>query len=204
MKKSKAVMDFISLSVNDKLEFYRNVSLQMANTVIFPNLVIPISTINAKLDAFEATILAAKSGAHSAIADRNDQELICDDVFREIVNYVNVVSNGDETIIIKSGFNSSKQPSTFVKADMAVNDGLHSGSVLIVLKAVLNAVAYIVQYRRIDLIGSSGDWISVDFRTVANFQIDGLFAGGTYEFRFASISALGTSDYSNLVKKIVI
>ena len=204
MKKSKAVLDFISYSVNDKVEFYRNAAIQLADVSTFPMIEVPITTINAVVDAFEAAVLAAKDGAHTAIAIRNDHEKIADDLFRVLVIYVNKVANGDETIILKSGFHVSQQPTPFVKPDIAVNDGSRSGSVLVILKAVLGAVAYVLQYHRVNLSGELAEWGGPDVKTITHFDIDGLIPGATYEFRFASISSAGTSDFSTAISKIVI
>ncbi len=204
MKIIKAVLDFISLPVNDKVEFYKNVALLLANTLLFPSLEVPLTTINKVVDDFEAAVLLAKDGAHSAISDRNDKEIIADNLFRFLVMYVNKIANGDETIIIKSGFHVSKQPTPFRKPEIVVNDGLKSGSVIVVLKAVLGAVAYKIQYRVVSPTGVISDWVEVDISTVATCTIDNLTPGGTYQFIYASISSAGTSDFSNPVTKIVI
>ncbi len=204
MKKSKAVLDFIAYSVNDKVEFYRNAAIQLADVSTFPMIEVPITTINAVVDAFEAAVLAAKDGAHTAIALRNDQEQIADDLFRLLVTYVNKVANGDETIILKSGFHVSQQPIPFVKPDIAVNDGSRSGGVVVILKAVLGAVAYVLQYRHVNSLGELVEWGGPDVKTITHFDIDGLIPGAKYEFRFASISSAGTSDFSAAISKIVI
>ena len=74
MKISKAVLDFIEFKVNDKIEFYKNVALQLADISIFQELDVPLATINQIVNDFEVAILASKDGAHSAISERNDKE----------------------------------------------------------------------------------------------------------------------------------
>ncbi len=204
MKISKAVLDFIEFKVNDKIEFYKNVALQLADISIFQELDVPLATINQIVNDFEVAILASKDGAHSAISERNDKEKIADDLFRVLVIYVNKVANGDETIIIKSGFHVSKQPTPFQKAEIAVNNGQHSGDVIVVLKAVLGAVAYKVQYKKVNPVGEINEWIEVDIMTLSTCKIANLIPGSTYQFRYASISSAGTSDFSEPVTKIVI
>ena len=204
MRRTKVVHDFMTYPVVEKLPFYRNISIQVADASLFPNLPIPLTTIKAVIDDFESALLAAKDGAHSAIAIRNDKEIVVDDLFRDLAAYVNMVASGDETIIIQSGFHASKQPTPHQKPEIAAYDGAHSGSVLLKIKAIEGAVAYIWQYIQEATPNSASVWITVNTSTVANFQIDHLIPGVTYSFRYASISSDGTSDFCTPISKIVI
>ena len=204
MKRTIGVLDFLKLSVSDKIEFYKYVALQMANTVLFPTLDIPLATINKAVTDFEAAALAAGDGAHSAIAIRNDKELIADNVFRQVLLFVNKFADGNATIITQSGFNISKEPTPISKAEIAVNDGPHSGTAIVVLKAVKGAVAYKIQYRLISANAQVIEWIEVDISTVASCLIENLIPGQKYEFKFASISSVGTTDFCQPISKIVI
>ena len=118
--------------------------------------------------------------------------------------YVNKVANGNETIIIQSGFHASKQPTPYQKPELAAYDGVHSGSVLLKIKAIEGAVAYIWQYVQEATPTSASVWITVNTSTVANFIIDHLTPGLVYSFRFASISSDGTSDFCTPISKVVI
>ena len=204
MRRTKVVLDFMIYPVVEKVPFYRNISIQLADTNLFPNLPVPLATIKAAIDDFENALLAAKDGAHSAIAIRNDKEIAADELFRDLVVYVNKVASGDETIIIQSGFHASKQPTAHQKPEIAAYDGAHSGSVLLKIKAIEGAVAYIWQYVQEASPNSASVWITVNTSTVANFQIDHLIPGVTYSFRYASISSDGTSDFCAPISKIVI
>ena len=204
MRRTKAVVDFMTYPVVEKLPFYKNIAIQLADTNIFSNLPVPLATIKVIIDDFESALLAAKDGAHSAIAIRNDKEIVADELFRELSVYVNKVANGNETIIIQSGFHASKQPTPYQKPELAAYDGVHSGSVLLKIKAIEGAVAYIWQYVQEATPTSASVWITVNTSTVANFIIDHLTPGLVYSFRFASISSDGTSDFCTPISKVVI
>ena len=204
MRRTKAVVDFMTYPVVEKLPFYKNIAIQLADTNIFSNLPVPLATIKVIIDDFESALLAAKDGAHSAIAIRNDKEIVADELFRELSVYVNKVANGNETIIIQSGFHASKQPTPYQKPEIAAYDGAHSGSVLLKIKAIEGAVAYIWQYVQEATPTSASVWITVNTSTVANFIIDHLTPGLVYSFRFASISSDGTSDFCTPISKVVI
>jgi len=204
MRRIKVVHDFMTYPVVEKVPFYRNIAIQLADTSLFPTLPVPLATIKAVIDDLENALLAAKDGAHSAIAIRNDKEVIADELFRDLAAHINTLASGNETIIIQSGFHASKQPTAHQKPEIAVYDGPHSGSVLLKIKAIEGAVAYIWQYIQEATPNSAAVWITVNTSTVANFQIDHLTPGLAYSFRFASISSDGTSDFCTPVSKIVI
>ena len=164
----------------------------------------PLASIKTVIDDLENALLAAKDGAHSAIAIRNDKEVVVDELFRDLAAYINTLANGDETIIIQSGFHASKQPIAHQKPEIAVFDGPHSGSVLLKIKAIEAAVTYIWQYIQEATPNSASVWITVNTSTVAHFQIDHLIPGVAYSFGYASISSDGTSDFCTPVSKIVI
>ena len=111
MKRTKVVLDFVTYPVVEKVAFYRNIAIQLTDTSLFANLPSALSTIKSVIDDFESALLAAKDGAHSAIAIRNDKEVVADELFRNLAAYVNTVASGNETLIIQSGFHASKQPS---------------------------------------------------------------------------------------------
>lgn len=204
MNKIKATLDFVAFSINDKIEFYKYVAIQLANTLLFPAPEIPISTINATLVEFEAAILAAESGSHAAKSFMHDLEKVADDMFRILVSYVNKVAKGDETILIKSGFHLSKQPNVIPKAEISVRDGAHSGDVIVVIKAVKSAVAYKIRYKLVGALGLVTEWVEAEISTVATSHILGLIPGQTYQFIYASISSAGTTDFSNPISKMVV
>ena len=174
MRRIKVLLDFMAYSVVEKVAFYRNISNQLADTTLFPSPDIPLATIKTVVDDFESAVLDAKDGAHSAIAVRNNKEKAADDLFRLLVNYVNKVADGDESIIIQSGFHASKQPTPHQKPELAVNHGAHSGSVTLIVKAVPGAVAYRWQYIQEAAPNSTSVWTDADIGTVTTFQIDNL------------------------------
>ena len=63
MKRIVAVLDFLKFPVNDKIEFYKYVAVQMANTVLFPALDVPLATITKAIDDLEAATIAAGDGS---------------------------------------------------------------------------------------------------------------------------------------------
>ena len=129
MKKLKVLTSFTRLPIVDKASFCRNVLVKMANNILFGAPDVSLAEATAALDAFDAAILAAKDGAHTAISIRNDCEKVVDAKFILLAKYVDRIADGDETTILSSGFNESRQPSTPAKEELTVKDGDFPGSI---------------------------------------------------------------------------
>ena len=194
-----AKLDFIKLNSDLKLVFCRNVSSKLANALIFPQIDIPISTINALIDEFETAILNAKDGGHIAALLLQDKEKQLDDMFHLLVNYVNKVAKGDETIIAQSGFNASKVPTPHQKAELAVKSGASSGIVIVDIKAVKGAAAYNIIFKK----ESDEKYSEPVTSTYAQHEFSGLTPATYYYFCFNTVSKEGVSDYSDPVIKLV-
>lgn len=204
MRKNKALLDFIKFSESAKVIFYRHAIEQLTGNVFFPTPDVPLAEATASVDALEAAILAAANGDHVAIAAMHAQTELTDNLFRNLVAYVNRIADGDETKILSSGFHESMQPATANKPVLAVNDGANSGSVQLVAKAVEKAGAYFWQYAKDSLPVNENDWISAGNSTQANFYITGLTAASKYYFRVGVLTPAGMNNFCAPVLKIVI
>ena len=56
MRRTKAVVDFMTYPVVEKLPFYKNIAIQLADTNIFSNLPVPLATIKVIIDDFESAL----------------------------------------------------------------------------------------------------------------------------------------------------
>ncbi len=199
MKKLKVLTSFTRLPIVDKASFCRNVVVKMTNNILFGAPDVPLEEASAALDALDAAILAAKDCAHTAISIRNDCEKVVDAKFILLAKYVDRIANGNETTILSSGFNGSKQPSTPTKEEFAVNDGDFPGS--IITKSWL--IAHNGSYRwEIRLLGAI-EWV-VYVSIQSTFVITGLIIGSTYEVRGATVTKDGQQPYSQVITKLVV
>ena len=96
MKKIKVLYDFVLFTIAEKLGFYKNVMDKLSNNPFFTAPYISLTDVQAKLDAFEAAILAAADGGHTAISDRDDKELACDHDYRILASYVEHQADGQQ------------------------------------------------------------------------------------------------------------
>ena len=204
MKKFKVLFDFISYSVTVKLAFYRNVISSLTDNPTFPNPYISLADVTATVDKFEAAILAASDGAHTAVLIMHDAEKAADTDFRILAHYVDQIADGDEIILSMSGFHPTKQPVPHQKPLLAVFDGSHPGSALLTAKAHDKAGAYIWQLVKGPLPTSESEWKLIAISTQASYEVEGLEVGVSYYFRVAVVTPEGTTEFCQPVLKLIV
>lgn len=204
MRKPKARLDFIQLSVAAKIAFYRNVILKLTGNTLFPNPDVTLVDAAKAVDALETAYLTAKDGGHTAVALMRDTEEATDKLFRNIVAYVDRIADGSDSAILSSGFNVSKQPASSQKPELAVQDGDNSGSVWLVARAVDKAGAYIWQYVKDKMPETEAEWMNAGHSTQSYIQIAGLTVATKYYFRVSAITKTGNTDFTAPVMKVIV
>ena len=204
MKKVKATLDFIQFQPLVKVGFCRNVSGHLASNVVFLNPTIPLEEVNAAIDAFEAAILDAQDGSHTAKAIMREKELLIDTMFTTLCAFVNTVANGDVVIITSSGFNMSKQPEHRTKSILAIHYTEHSGVVEVESATGDKVVAF--SWEICIEVSSMAEkvWVPLKTTTQCKCIIDGLIPGQYISVRVSLLSPAGTSDFSDPVTKLII
>jgi hypothetical protein len=106
-------LEFKQLTIPQKTVFGQNVHDQiLANVAIFVTPDVPVATLLAKNDALSNTADAAEGGEHSKVAEMHEAERDWDTTFDTEAHYVDRIANGNETIILKSGFHATKSETT--------------------------------------------------------------------------------------------
>jgi len=204
MKRIKVLLDFIELAVAEKIVFFRNVLVQLkAGASVFTNPDESLDTAASSVDTLETNYMAALGGGHASTVAMHASEDAADEIFRVLAAYVDRMAKGDESIILSSGFNTSKQPTPAQKADLTVISGSNSGSVKLIAKAVKGAGSYIWQVAKGALPTDESGWINVGFTTQASNELTGLDVATKYYFRVAAITNTGTTDFTAAVMKVV-
>lgn len=204
MKKIKVLLSFTRLAVAEKIAFYRNVIAKLTENRVFPNPDVSLETAKTAVDKMETSYIASKDGSHTAVAMLHADEQAADDIFRTLAAYVDRIGNGDETNLLSSGFQISKQPTPIQKATLAVEDGTNSGCVKLVAKAVEKAGAYIWQYSKDLLPAEENGWVNAGTSTRSYYDVEELAVAARYYFRVAAVTPEGTTDFSSPVTKIVV
>jgi len=204
MKRIKVLIDFVRLSVAEKIVFYRNVIAKIkANASVFTKPDEDLETAGTAVDTLEKNSIAASGGGHAATVAMHASEEAADEIFRVLAAYVDRTAKGDESIILSSGFETSKQPTPAQKPELTVQNGANSGSVKLIAKAVVKAGSYIWQYAKDTLPTDDNGWVAAGFTTQASNELTGLTVASKYYFRVAAITNTGTTDFTSPVLKVV-
>ena len=204
MKIIQTKVDFMQFSPIVKVGFYRNVVDKLTGNPRFPTPDVSMLDASAAVDALEKAIIAASDGGRTSISEMHDQEKLTDNIFRNLAAYVDRIAAGDESTILSSGFNESKQPTYSSKAILTMLDGAHSGSVIFKGKAIPRAGAYHFQMCKGAIPLTEDGWVLCGVSTRADFEVSGLDVMCIYYFRIAAITPEGLTDYSAPVAKVVL
>ena len=204
MRKIKPLLDFYPYSPLIKVGFFRNIAGHMASNPVFFNSPVPMEEVNAAIDAFEAAILDAKDGSHTAKAIMREHELLLNTMFTTLNHFVNTVANGDEVIVRGSGFNVLKQPVPHSKSILELRYTDHSGTLLLVAAKIGKVIAFTWQvYMGVAPIAES-DWVPLKTTAQSRYTLEGLIPGHYISVRVALISAAGISDFCAPVTILII
>ena len=204
MKKIQVLLDFIKYSVAEKIPFYRNVIARIkANSITFVTPDKDLASVEGLVNDLDAKLIETENGGHTATVALHTAEGITDDAFRVLAAYVNRIANGDENVILSSGFNTTPQPTSINKRELTVEDGEISGTVKLIAKAVNGASSYIWQYAKDILPTDETGWITSGYSTRASTEIDELTVGAKYYFRMAAITTNGVTGFTSAISLII-
>ena len=203
MRNLRVLIDFIRFSIAEKIGFFRNVIKMMTGNTAFPTPEISLEDAKRLVDDVETAYLASKDGSRMQASIMRDKELLINEAFRKLANYVDRIADGDETIILSSGFNLSKKTSSYSKPELNIKNGNFSGNVKITAKSIEGAKSYIWQFAKDSLPLNGEGWIIAGYSTKASYEIANLDVAGKYWFRVAAITTEGTTDYCNALMKVV-
>jgi len=128
------------------------------------------------------------------------------ELLQKLADYVQVASGGDEAIILSSGFDVCKKPSTIGPLDKPENFkvamGKNRGSVLLSCDVVNHAQFYEFEYTE-GPATSNSVWTKVTI-TKHKLLIDGLISGKEYTFRVAGAGSDPSRVWSDTITTFVV
>jgi hypothetical protein len=204
MRKSKVVLDFVKLLVAIKVEFYLNLIDKLTGNIYFVASDVPLSALSTAVANIQTAMLAAEDGGYTAKSHLRDVVKEADLLYIREARYIDRISNGDETMILSSGFHASKQPTPFNKPPIAATDGEHIGSVKLVGKQAPNGRSCIWQMYKGTVLTEDAVWVTIATTTAATYIHQGLESAQYYFFRMAIVTPEGTTDFCEPIRKLVV
>lgn len=140
---------------------------------------------------------AARGGDRTAIANMHVMELAAQKIFRYYATYVELVADGNESIISSSGMDMTKQPAARQKPVLTAVNGYISGTALLTALMVAKSGSYIWQIARGTLPLTAAGWEDLTTTTTrASFKAEGLTPATVYYFRVAAVTPSGIQDFT--------
>ena len=131
-----------------------------------------------------------------AVAIKNQKRKTLEDLLQDLAVYVNQTANGNEAMLISSGFDLAKKSEPIgplpAPENLKITPGKSKGSLQLSCASVSGAKSYGFEYRLINSESENG-WVRVD-STKRKVLLTDLSRGKQYAFR---VLAIGTNPQRN-------
>ncbi len=155
-----------------------------------------LAEVEAAQSAYGSALNACSTGARQAYATKDVKRKALETILRNLGNYVNSVANGDEAMLLTSGFDLSKPAEAVgplpAPQNVQVKPGRSRGTVIVSCDRVAHAKNYAVGYQ--NLTEGEDSPVEMVFAAKPKITIANLVSGNKYRFRFL---ALGTDPERN-------
>ncbi|HCN82771.1 MAG TPA: hypothetical protein DIT07_04005 [Sphingobacteriaceae bacterium] len=195
--KRKPVTGISRKSESELLSFASHLLASMNANLNFPSPEPPLAVIQTAHDELKASVSTWERGNARKSLDKNNKKKALIDLISKLANYVELIADGDPDKIISSGFEISKEQREAAAIPVApliseMLDGIHSGTVVVVVKGGVYGQIISVSYRQEE----DTNW-KVEFgKTRRDVSIEDLQAGKYYVFKAAISNSAGTSEWS--------
>jgi len=202
MKKVKVILNFIRYTATQLIEFARNTVIKMTGNPLFTTPDVAMAQITTAAALLETKYNASRGGGKQQTADMHQARKALEELLRKQVLYVERITMGNESMILSSGFDCSKQPAPALHPEFKVMNGEKEGEIILKHKAVKGAKAWAWQHCTNPI--ASEKWILAGISTQSVFTIKDLMPGGKYWFRASHITIEGQSEWCDPAVKIVL
>lgn len=204
MKQAK--VGLTTLSPTDKVAKSLLVETKMTGNANFTTPIPAVAELKAGREALETAISEAAGGDHAKIFARNVAEADLDDLLVRMALYVTNTANGDEGIILSSGYEVRKSAEPIgplpAPQDLEARTGPFEGEVELHWKRVYGSHEYHVYVNTEDP-SDPNKWTLIGVCTRARFTATGLPPAKYAWFRVTATGTAGTSPVSDPAKGFV-
>jgi len=176
----------------------------MLKSSYFPAPIPELPVILADLQAYSASLIAAKTKDKSAVAAKTDARNKLTLSLIQLANSVSTIANGDRTKLITSGFDLAKpgESNPLKKPEIiTLTDGVNPGELVVKVPSVKGAKAYGPQYTP-DPLTSDSHWIQFMCST-SKYTFKNLLSAQKLWCRMSVMGAYGQVVYSDAVCRVV-
>ncbi len=190
------------LKASDLVGKSAHVEGEMTGNANFTTPTPSLTEMTAARASLVAAIAAAESGAHAAIATKNEAAKTLSTMLVKLARYVNSVAGGDVDKAVSSGFDLAKVPDPIDKLEapskLEGSTGSIAGEVNLRWKGVRGGRLYQVYICTGDPL-SDGIWTVVGMTSKARFTKKDLITDKKYSFRVTALGVVGEGPASEAV-----
>ncbi len=201
-KRYIVVLKLARLSVPTKIERARNYVFKMTANPAFPTPVPELGMVGEAANMLELAWEQAQDGSRTQTQMMYQRESELDNLLIELGHYVEDRANDEvnpPAIITSAGMDYKSVPFRQARV-FTVRNGSLKGNVIAYCPSAGNRASYLWQYR----LKGAAAWILYATTLRANVLFSGLSSGSTYEFRVASVTKAGQSDFTDELELVIL
>jgi hypothetical protein len=204
MRKVRVLMDFTKISVALLIEFARHVVSHMTGNPLFATPDVPLVDIDAKTTILEQKFIAARGGGIEHTAEMRDARTELLNVLFVLALYVDKIAKGNESVIISSGFNGTKERNPSDRKDLRLDSTGFPGEIMARCKAIPKSRAYCWQFCISDTLPAEEAWVWAGVSTQTKMCITNLEVGRKVWIRCCGVTRYGMTPWSEPVGILVV
>lgn len=179
---------------------------KMTGNAAFPTPEPTLEAVQEASDTYYNALDNVHDGSKEDTARKNHLRLTLEGLLRDLAAYVLRVSQGNDVLILSSGFDLYKKPEPVgplrKPTNLAVKPGANKGSMELSCNAVSHATFYEFEYREVASENGNG-WLK-STSTKRKLLVQGLTSGKEYAFRVAGAGADPSRTWSNEITSFVL
>jgi hypothetical protein len=208
-------MSLTRISINFSSNKYTDTELNVkANHIIekmtgnaaFPTPEPTLEAVQEASDAYLDALDNVQDGSREDTVRKNHLRTTLEGLLRQLADYVWRVSQGDEILMLSSGFDLYKKPETVgplsKPTNLVIKPGSNKGSMELSCNAVRHATFYEFEYREVASENGNG-WIKCT-STKRKLLVQGLTSGKAYVFRVAGAGSDPSRTWSDEIASFVL
>lgn len=204
MRKIAIVSDRISdaeLSVNTQ-----SIITHMTGNAYFPTPTPSLAEMQVVYDNFETALMQARTGNHTAVAEKNARKAELVTALQTLADYVTLTAKRDEAALVSSGFKLTKErtpaPPLTKPEGLALANGVNPGELEVRINRLTGVRSYQYQFTPDPLTPDSAWKQQMD--TACKTVLTGLESNRQYWCRVGAVGTKGQLVYSDALCRMVL
>lgn len=173
--------------------------LSLDGNEFFTNLMPTLEILQASISNYNLALAAAAHSDRVAVAEKNRCRRELDALLRQLGMSVMTQANGQESVLVSSGFTLNKTPeSRFITnpGNVILTKGITSGQMISTVKAVNGGISYL--HEICDALPTEETKWTSHSSSTCNFVFTNLTPGKQYWVKVGVIGARGQKAFSNI------